>query len=36
MYIADIEISDGDYETETILKSDIAARMIEIEEPITA
>jgi len=36
MYIADIEISDGDYETDTILQSAIAARMIEIEEPIIA
>jgi hypothetical protein len=35
-YIADVELSEGDYETETIFLKDIAARMVEIEEPITA
>jgi ribosomal protein L14E/L6E/L27E len=33
-YIADIELSEGDYSTETILYSDIAALIIEIEQPI--
>ena len=33
-YIADIEISAGDYETETIMFSDIAALMVEVEQPI--
>ena len=33
-YIADVEITDGDYETETIMFSDIAALMVEIEQPL--
>ena len=33
-YIADIEISDGDYETETVFITDIAALMVEVEQPI--
>ena len=33
-YIADIEISDGNYITEAILHSDIAALIVEIEQPI--
>ena len=33
-YIADIEISDGDYTTEAIFHSDIAALIVEIEQPI--
>jgi len=35
-YIADIELSEGDYTTETIFQTDIAARIVEIEQPITA
>jgi len=35
-YIADIEISEGDYETETIFQPDIAARIVEVEEPVLA
>jgi hypothetical protein len=34
-YIADIEISVGDYVTETIGHSDIKAVIIEVEQPIT-
>ena len=34
-YMADIELSKGDYTTETILLSDIAALIVEIEQPIT-
>ena len=33
-FIADIEISDGDFETETIFITDIVALMIEVEQPI--
>ena len=33
-YIADIELSEGDYTTETISFSDIAALIIEVEQPI--
>ncbi|MCL2820522.1 MAG: hypothetical protein FWD38_06795 [Oscillospiraceae bacterium] len=33
-YIVDIEISEGDYETETILHSDISALIIEVEQPL--
>jgi hypothetical protein len=33
-FIADIELSEGDYTTETIFYSDIAALIIEIEQPI--
>ena len=35
-YIADIEISAGDYETETIKQADIAAQIVEVEKPINA
>ena len=33
-YIADIEISKGDYETETVLHSDIASVFVEVEQPV--
>ena len=33
-YIADIELSEGDYITETILYSDIAALIVEMEQPL--
>ena len=33
-YIADVELSDDDYTTETIFYSDIAALMVEVEQPI--
>ena len=33
-FIADIEIAEGDYETETIFITDIAALMVEVEQPI--
>ncbi|MDR1669654.1 MAG: hypothetical protein LBR76_06830 [Oscillospiraceae bacterium] len=33
-YIADIELSEGDYTTETISFSDIASLIVEIEQPI--
>ena len=33
-YIADIEIGEDDYDTETIFYSDIAALMVEIEQPL--
>ena len=33
-YIADIEVTEGDYETETILHSDVAALIVEVEQPI--
>ena len=33
-YIADIEISEGDYVTETILCSDITAIIVEVEQPL--
>ena len=33
-YIADIELSEGDYTTETIAYSDIAAMIVEVEQPI--
>jgi len=33
-YIADIELSDGEYTTETISYSDISAIMVEVEQPI--
>ena len=33
-YIADIELSCGDYTTETIFHSDIAALIVEVEQPL--
>jgi hypothetical protein len=33
-YIADIELSEGDYTTETISYSDIAALIVEVEQPL--
>ncbi len=33
-YIADIELSEGDYTTESIEYSDIAALIVEVEQPI--
>ena len=33
-YIADIELSEGDYTTETISYSDIASLIVEVEQPI--
>jgi len=33
-YIADIELSPGDYITETIFYSDIAALIVEVEQPL--
>ena len=33
-YIADIELSVGDYTTETIFQSDIASKIVEVEQPI--
>jgi len=33
-YIADVELSKGDYTTETILHSEIAALIVEVEQPI--
>ena len=33
-YIADIEVSENDYETETIIHSDISALIVEVEQPI--
>jgi len=35
-YIADVEISDGDYSTETISHSDISAVIVEVEMPIVS
>jgi hypothetical protein len=35
-YIADVIISKGEYETETIRHSDIAALVVEVEQPLTA
>ena len=32
-YIADIEVSEDDYETDTIYPSDIASVFVEVEEP---
>ncbi|MCL2501074.1 MAG: hypothetical protein FWE90_12185 [Defluviitaleaceae bacterium] len=32
-YIADIEISEGDYETETVYPKDIKSIYTEVEEP---
>lgn len=34
MFIADIEIDEGDFTTETIAFSDIAALIVEVEQPI--
>ena len=33
-YIADIEISEGDFETEQILQEDITSVFVEIEQPL--
>ncbi|MCL2058242.1 MAG: hypothetical protein FWH01_04170 [Oscillospiraceae bacterium] len=33
-YIADIQLSEGDYTTETIMHSDIVALIVEVERPI--
>jgi len=33
-YIADIEITEGDFETEQILQEDIASVFVEIEQPL--
>ena len=33
-YIADIEIAEGDYETEQIFQDDIASVFIEVEQPL--
>jgi len=33
-YIADIEISEGEFETEQILQEDIVSVFIEIEQPL--
>jgi len=33
-YIADIEIAEGDYETEQIFQEDIASVFIEVEQPL--
>ena len=33
-FIVDVEVSEGDYETETVLISDVAALMVEVEQPI--
>ena len=33
-YIADIEISAGDFETEQVLQEDIASVFVEIEQPL--
>ena len=33
-FIADIEVSEGDYETETVFIDEIAALMVEIEQSI--
>ena len=33
-FIADIEISEGEYSTEVIFISDISAIMVEVERPI--
>ena len=33
-YIADIEMAEGEYETETIYHTDILAKIIEIEQPM--
>jgi len=33
-YIADIEVSEGDFETEQILQADIAAVFVEVEQPL--
>ena len=35
-YIADIEVEEGDYETETIYHSDILAKIVEVEQPMIA
>ena len=32
-YIADIEISEGDYETDTIYPKDIKSVFVEVEQP---
>lgn len=34
MFIADIEIDEGDFTTETIAYSEIAALIIEVEKPL--
>ena len=33
-YIADIELSEGDFTTETIYHSDISALIVEVEQPL--
>lgn len=33
VYIADIEISEGDYETSTVYPKDIKSLYVEVEEP---
>ena len=33
-YIADIEISEGDFETEQIAQEDITAVFVEVEQPL--
>ena len=33
-YIADIELSEGDYTTETIFHEDIASLIVKVEQPI--
>jgi hypothetical protein len=33
-YMADIEIAEGDYETEQIFQDDIASVFVEIEQPL--
>ncbi|GHV40844.1 hypothetical protein FACS189490_06680 [Clostridia bacterium] len=35
-YIADIEIGEGDYETEQISQSDIVSIFVEVEQPLLA
>jgi len=35
-YIADIELSEGDYETETIYPKDIKSIFIEVEQPFVS
>jgi hypothetical protein len=33
-FIADVEVGEGDYETEQILYGDIAAVILEVEQPL--
>lgn len=33
-YIADVELSEGDYTTETVLYSEISSIIIEVERPL--